>query len=364
MELKYTEQQVTNQDGNSVNMLLYGEIGSDINASMFVDEMQWHNKAGNQIQIKINSVGGKVFDGYGIMDAVEEFGADTYIVGLAASMAGVIAQVGKRRRANHRAVFMAHAPSGGGSKDLLSMIKKTLSKELTDRSALTEDEITNIMDGKSEVYYDADSMYAKGLIDELVTTGQKLTNVVNKTNKTELYEAYNSLINLKQNKMEKVLMQLDLPENRTESDIVSAVKGLQAEAVKVDELENKLSESETKVTNLEKEIGELKVTVKDALIAKATLLVENSRIDKKQAQKWIDLAVENYDLVAETLGAMKPVKNVDVVSMIDGKNGKATEKDYKYMAVNEPENLATMLEENPEEYERLEKAYINKSKTN
>ena len=363
MELIYTESDVTNKNDNSVNMLLYGELGKKVDTTQFVKEMQLHNKAGRHIQLKINSVGGSVFSGYEIMDAVEEFGADTYIVGLAASMAGVIAQVGKTRKANHRAVFMAHAPSGGGSKDLLGIIRNTLSKELKERSVLTEEDITNIMDGKKDVWYDAQTMYEKGLVDQLVTTGKKLTNVVNNSNKNELFEAYDSLINFKINKMEKVLMQLELPENRTEADIVSAVKGLQAEAGKVTNLE-------TENQDLKDEVKTLKEEKQADLVAKATKLVKNAvktgKCPEDKEADWIEAAIVNYDLVSNTLGSISMVKQkkVAIVSVTNKDGEKVGEKDFDYMAKHEPEALADMFENDRAKYDELEKASNDKLKTN
>ena len=362
MELKYTEKGVTNSDSNQVNMLLYGELGTEINARDFIDEMQWHENQDRQIQIKINSVGGRVFDGYGIMNAVEEMGADTYIVGLAASMAGVIAQVGKRRRANHRAVFMAHPPQNG-SKELLNIIGTTLSKELTSRSSLSEDEVDNIMKGKKDVWFDADEMYSKGLIDELVTSGAMLSNVINKSDKNELYEAYNSLINLKIDKMEQVKKQLNLLENRTEADVVSAVKGLQSEAGKVENLE-------TENQSLKDELKTLKEANEADLVAKATDLVKNAvktgKCPEDKEADWIEAAIANYDLVSNTLGAISIVKQKKsaVIAVTNKATNKVVEKDFEYMSKNEPEALATMFEEDKDKYEELEKAYNEKFKTN
>ena len=358
MELKYTEKGVKNQDSNKVSMLLYGEIDGDsydsVNSVDFVREMEYHNRQNNHIQVKINCEGGSVFGGYAIQNAIEEMQADTYIVGLAASMGGVIAQSGKKRIANHRATLMIHPPKNG-SKDLLSIVAKTLTTDLKERSTLSEEEITTIMKGKKDVWFDAEDAYANGLVDSLVRSGQKLTNVVNKSSK-ELYAAYDGLLknkNKNKAKMKNVLNVLELAENKTEADVINAVKGLQAEAVKVSNLEDENSKLTNRIETLEKAAkDELKIKV-DNLVEGA---LKDGKIEKGQVEAWTEQATSNFELALKTLGSIsKTVKKGKSVTNIIDKDVEG--KDYTYLAENEPEVLNKMITEEPEKYDKLVKEY-------
>lgn len=362
MELKYTENAVTNKtfDSNTANMLLFGQIGKEIDSRFFVDEMNFHNQMGRHVVVKINSVGGKVFDGFTIMEAIEDIGADTYIVGLAASMAGIISQSGVRRLANRRAVLMIHSPKNG-SKGLIDITKKTLSKELTDRSALSGDEISAIMDGTKDTFFDADEMFAKGLIDQLIKSGQPLAEqeLVNKST-DELYMAFDGLLNLKNNTMKKVLDYLELPESKTEADVINVVKGLQADAGKVENLE-------TEVADLKAEIDTLKDAAKDELQNKAVTLVDGAikagKLNEELKDKWVEQAVQNFDLTSETLGAIKvaKTKTLSVVGSLEN-NGAATEIDYETMERDHPDVMNEMMENEPEKYDALVKAFQKKQR--
>lgn len=365
MDLKYTEKATKNQDNNSVNMLLYGEIdGNDfrsVNSVDFVREMEYHNRNDRHIVVKINSEGGSVFGGYAIQNAIEETQSDTYIVGLAASMGGVIAQSGKKRIANHRATLMIHPPKNG-SKDLLNIVTKTLKTDLTEKSSLSEEEVLSIMNGDKDVWFDAETAYAKGLIDSLIKSGEKLTTVVNKSS-SELYAAYDGLLsnNSKKSKtMKNVLNQLELPENKTEADVINAVKNLQT-------LASKASDLEVSNTALLAENKTLKENAENELKSKATdlvnLAVKEGKVSEESKEAWVNQAVTNYDLAAQTLGSLsKEVKKAtSVTNLTDkekGDNGEA--KDYKFLAENEPEVLNKMITDEPEKYQKLVNEFHSK----
>ena len=68
----------------------------------------------SQIDLHINSPGGSVFDGLTIYNLLKQHPATvtTYIDGLAASIASVIALAGDRVIMADNALFMIHQPSG------------------------------------------------------------------------------------------------------------------------------------------------------------------------------------------------------------------------------------------------------------
>lgn len=73
----------------------------------------------DELTVEINSPGGYVTDGfalYGLLREVSKGGLEihTVVSGMAASMAGVIAQAGDKRFIREGSVIMVHEPSGGG----------------------------------------------------------------------------------------------------------------------------------------------------------------------------------------------------------------------------------------------------------
>lgn len=69
----------------------------------------------NEISIYINSYGGYIYDGLGIIDAMNliKSPVKTVCIGKAMSMAAIILICGKTRYATENATIMLHEPSGG-----------------------------------------------------------------------------------------------------------------------------------------------------------------------------------------------------------------------------------------------------------
>lgn len=111
-------------DRKSAEILLYGYIGGDeVVAADFVRELRELEKEYNLINIRINSGGGSIFDGFTMFNAIRnaKVDIDIYIDGMAASMATVIALAGRKCYMSKVARFMTHRASGfayGNADDL------------------------------------------------------------------------------------------------------------------------------------------------------------------------------------------------------------------------------------------------------
>ena len=102
------------------DLLLYGAIGWDVVA---LDTVRVISKArGSNLNVRINSPGGYVWEGLAIANAVRGHGAaTTYVDGLAASMGSVIFLAGSRRVMAEGSRLMIHNPTsyaGGEAEDL------------------------------------------------------------------------------------------------------------------------------------------------------------------------------------------------------------------------------------------------------
>ena len=101
---------------SAAEILIYGYIGSEdgVLAKEFVKELRELEEEYTQINVRINSGGGNVYDGFAIFNAIcnSKANVDTYIDGVAASMGSVIALAGKKCYMSRLAQFMAHRVTG------------------------------------------------------------------------------------------------------------------------------------------------------------------------------------------------------------------------------------------------------------
>ena len=79
------------------------DMGMGINGAWIAEDIQYINEYGmdqiQKINVRINSVGGSVAEGYSICAAIlnSKIPVDTYIDGMAYSMAGVVAMCGRKK---------------------------------------------------------------------------------------------------------------------------------------------------------------------------------------------------------------------------------------------------------------------------
>ena len=130
----------------------------------------------SQIDLHINSPGGDVFDGIAIYNLLKQHAATvtTYIDGLAASIASVIALSGDKIYMAENALFMIHNPWGsicGEAADMrkfadqLDMVRGAISKSYAAKTGKEESEINSLMD--AETWMDADDAVEAGFVDEV-----------------------------------------------------------------------------------------------------------------------------------------------------------------------------------------------------
>jgi ATP-dependent Clp endopeptidase proteolytic subunit ClpP len=139
---------------------IYDQIGEDfwtgggVTAKGFQKELA-EIKA-SQIDLHINSPGGSVFDGITIYNLLKQKSANitTYIDGLAASIASVIALAGNKVTMAENALFMVHNPSGmvmGTAADMRSLadvldkIAGTMVNTYAGKSGKPEEEIKALL---------------------------------------------------------------------------------------------------------------------------------------------------------------------------------------------------------------------------
>lgn len=171
--------QITSK-ADKAEIWIYEMIGEDfwtgggVTAKNFQKELA-EIKA-SQIDLHINSPGGVVFDGITIYNLLKQHPANvtTYIDGLAASIASVIALAGDKVIMAANALYMIHNPTGlamGTATDMRSLadvldkIASTMITTYMGKSNKPEAEIKALLD--AETWMTADEAKEAGFIDEI-----------------------------------------------------------------------------------------------------------------------------------------------------------------------------------------------------
>ena len=171
---------ILNKTKKSAEILIYEQIGKDffedgIGAKQFVEDLRALGDI-EQLDIRINSPGGSVFEGLAIYNSLKAHKAEktVYIDGVAASIASVIAMAGDEIIMPENALLMIHDPHALaiGDAELMRKMADTLDKTAEslvsiykDKCKKSEDEIRDKM--KDETWFSAAEAREFGLCDEI-----------------------------------------------------------------------------------------------------------------------------------------------------------------------------------------------------
>lgn len=179
-----------NAKDESVELYIYDVVGDSwtgSDAASLVKEIANYKK--KRINTRINSPGGSVFDGVAIYNALKNHdgGVTTYVDGLAASIASIIALAGDKIVMADNAMMMIHNPSSfsyGEAKDLrkdadiLDQIKETLINTYANKTNKPRETIAADMD--KETWFTATEAKEYGLVTE-VTESMKMAACVDES---------------------------------------------------------------------------------------------------------------------------------------------------------------------------------------
>lgn len=175
-------------EANRATLYIYGTIGEDFwsdeesnrakDISKTLDELN-----GMPLDIRIDSGGGDVYEGYAIASAIQRYKGETttYIDGMAASAASYIAVMSDRVVMNDFSTVMIHnawmRTMGNRDElrraaDQLEGVDETIAGIIDARTALTLDEIREYMN--AETWFTAAECLEAGICDEVIETEQKI----------------------------------------------------------------------------------------------------------------------------------------------------------------------------------------------
>jgi ATP-dependent Clp protease protease subunit len=309
-------------------MLINKHIGFDsidgqgIDGSSFQSELLYLDTLGKKrIQVWINSPGGSVIDGYSIYNAILKTNTpvDTYCVGIAASIAGVIFQSGRKRIMCDYGILMYHNPFGGTDKSL-DAIRMSIVKMISTRSGIGESEIESIMN--AETFIDASTAVEMGFADGIESSKKANTKYAPKSDVFAFHRECNTILNsidkLKKEDMLKIKNRLNLADTASEDEVLKAIETIENKAKSNEEklveleceIEDKIKQYDTLKAELETEKEAKNKAELEAKSEKATTLVNEfvkvGKIENKAEviEKWVTKAVEDFDGVKDLLGSI------------------------------------------------------------
>lgn len=312
---------------STADILLYGFIDPfDVNASDFTKELRSLEKDYTTINVRINSGGGSVFEGIAIYNAIKQSKCtiNTYIDGLAASMASIIAIAGKKVYMSKSARLMTHQPSSGsyGTSDdmkknaeLLEGLEKTMCAIYAGKTGKTADECkTAFMNGKDN-WFTAQEAINAGLVDELYDDEGVQMPKQTASIRT-VYDDYQHQFAAKFQQSQKQDMEtinisaaskaaLGITgEVKDFAALDIAIASLKAKADQVDAANAAKVKAESDLADLQKE------TVKNDVTAQLEKAVTEKRITVEQQNIFAELYAEKPEDLKKLLATMKPFESV------------------------------------------------------
>jgi len=244
--------------------------GQGIDGAEFQRELLYVDSLGkSNIKVFINSFGGSVVDGYSICNSIlkTKTPVDTYCVGAAASIAGVIFLTGRKRIMSDYGWLMFHNPHGG-SDATLDTIRNGLIKLIEQKSGMTEKQVSEMLD--RDTYISPSEALELKLCDSIETSSNENTkylrgNTVTKNFYKECNKVLNSILNTNPIEMIKVTMKLGLNDSAPEDSIVKAIEAIENRATMAElELKNVQNKAKVKEDSDSEEMDKLKNKAKEA----------------------------------------------------------------------------------------------------
>ena len=302
------------------DIYLFDEIGMyGISAQDFINDIK--DLKDTPINLRINCVGGDVFDGMAIYNIIKKRTAKTtaYIEGIAASMGSVIALAADEVVMAENSLFMIHNAWGGamgGAEDMrkTASVLEKISGEIANiyqkKTRLLYDRIIGMMD--EETWLNAQEAYDLGFIDTISDSIKVAAKYdVSKFKNITTEQIHNKLnININNKKMTEELKNWF---NNKVDEIVATVKGANNESKDVvtevnvnlsdkEEISNKLSSFEASVTDLNSKIVSVEEELTSSKGQNETLSNEIERLNallSKADAKGTEISTDGDPAVVE-----------------------------------------------------------------
>lgn len=174
---------IRNKSTTVAEIIIYQEIGrsdffSDrLSAQDFHNELKKMPDTVNTIEVRINSLGGDVFEGITIYNRLKQHSAKVivFVDGMAASIASIIAMAGDEIKMSIGSTIMIHKPwtfTGGNARELedvidrLNDVEDRLINIYAKKTKLGRDELKTML--ANETWFDADQAIENNFATEII----------------------------------------------------------------------------------------------------------------------------------------------------------------------------------------------------
>lgn len=307
-------------NGSIPEIFINGIIGEDADFASFRDALVNIINSGNRVmKMVINSGGGSMTEGFAYYDLLKQSGmiVKVDIIGLAASMAGVLSQAASPGMLciHDNASVMCHKPQSGADgesgmlrsmADYADKLEAKAVKIYASRTGKTEDEVKEWFKPGTMKWFTAEEAVAAGICDCIIKNDAPKAKRIpqNFTNANEVYTFYNSITqNPKTDNMKKNILVLNaykvqhtLTDESTD-DQVSLV------------VENALKANAAAMQLKDEEITKLKGLMEASNVTNATTLVKaaikDGKIKAEDEAKYIEKATKDYDFVSNLFAGLQ-----------------------------------------------------------
>jgi len=163
--------------GKSAEVFMYGFVGGwdGITAARVAADLKALGKV-DVLNVRMNSFGGEVFEGYAIYNQLQRFNArvEIDIDGAACSIASIIACAGDTVRMARNAMYMIHDPAGAAfgnaadmrkTADLLDQVREQLVETYVKKTGLSAAVVSDYMTAES--WFKAPQAAELGFVDQV-----------------------------------------------------------------------------------------------------------------------------------------------------------------------------------------------------
>lgn len=346
-------------------MLINTHIGFDeidgmgVDGGLFQRELLELDALGKKrIKIYINSGGGSVIDGYAIYSAILKTRTpiDTYNVGIAASIAGVIFMAGRNRVMCDYSLLMMHLPFGSDNQKQIEAMTNSICTMLSVRANIGEQEVMKMM--IDETWMRPSDALMNGFATEIEASNEsnkkRLAPVTSepKAMWRECNAILNSIFINKKTNMDKVINKLGLVSGASEETILNAIESIQnkskEELAKMKEALDKaiedcnnMKEAYDKMkaeheSELEKKAEEMQSAKKEEAKVKAHTLIDGfvkvGKIKNESKEAWVSKAIEDFAGTKALLEDL-PVNRQAVNLVVEEVPAKEATNALNYMAM-------------------------------
>lgn len=359
MEYKVFRNRIPGADG-TVCVLLYGYVGEgdEVDAGRVVAELGELQRQYGRIDVRINSMGGEVFAGLAIANALRTCPSqvDIYVDGVAASIAGVIALCGRPLHMSSFSRLMLHRVSGGayGTADdmkssarLMEELETTLCEVMARKCSLEPEAVRErYFDGR-EHWITAAQAKEMGLADSVYDM-QGSERMPQEPTARQVYEFTNRLqTGVQHNNNEDMLID-ELKKRpgfanvQDEAQALSQVAALENQAAKVPALENRVKE-------MADEVSRMRNAANESLLEEA---VSSGRITQQQRNLYAKLLESDHENTKALLESM-PARSRRIEDYIGGAAGGGEDlAGMSWDEIDRAERLAELKDKFPALYAR------------